>query len=283
MIAAVVLAVIIIIASAVYLFAFYESPSDKDEDAVEMDMNELRSDYVGTEFLTLKPGDSVVVEDEIVYIATDWDGEYDTDVTYIWLKSAHSGENMYDWYDPMYDEYYDHDFIFEGDLTDKYYIGAEVRITLHVTEVNALGMEIEVFREMWEDGGFVPLPVLCMRLVTPWPDDTDYEFPTIEVNLRNTFGYNGLNDRMTVKHVQGDPLDWQGYKIIITNNSDESSTVLTQLSSLGSQNAGESVQINSTIVGFNLINYEKGKAYTIEIYNLKENKRVYNRDNLICE
>ena len=240
-------------------------------------MNDLRSGYDGTDFLKLSPGDKVVVEDEIAYIASDWDDDYDGDVTYIWLESAHGSENMYDWYDPMYGEYYDYDFTFEGDLTDEYYVGAEVKITLHVTEVNALGMEIEVFKEMWENGEFVPLPVLCIKLVTPWPDDTDYQFPTIEVTLKD----NGINDKLTIKHVQGDPLDWSGYKMFITNNSDEYIASLRDLSPLGFQNAGETKFINSTISDFNEIDYERGKAYTIEIYDYKDNKLVYVRDNVV--
>ena len=109
-------------------------------------------------------------------------------------------------------------------------------------------------------------------------DDSEVAFPTIEVTLSD----NGAADRLTIKHVQGDPIDWTGYKVIMTNNTDETTTTMTQLNSLGTQNAGESKQINSTIGGFTGINYEKGKTYTMEIYNLKENKRVFNRDNLVC-
>lgn len=110
-------------------------------------------------------------------------------------------------------------------------------------------------------------------------EDTEIAFPTIEVTLKD----NGANDRLTIKHLQGDPIDWTKYKMILTNNTDETSTTITQLSALGQQSAGESAQVNSTVSGFNGVNYEKGKSYQLEIYNLKENKRVFNRENLICE
>jgi hypothetical protein len=246
-----------------------------------MNMDDIRSDYDEGDFLTLSPGDTVVVEDEIAYIASDWDYEYDMEVTYVWLESAHALEDIDDWYDSWDDDYYDHDLIFEGDLTDEYSSGDEIAITFHVTIVSYYGEDIEVFKEMWDDGDFAPIHPRFITIIKFGPGD-DYNmpvFPTIEVRLQD----NAINDRLIIKHVQGDPIDWTRYKIIMTNNTDDSSTTMTQLNELGWQTAGESKQINRTISGFNHLNYEKGKTYTLEIYNLKENKRVYNRDNLVCE
>ena len=107
-------------------------------------------------------------------------------------------------------------------------------------------------------------------------------FPTIEVTLKQ-----GATDTdsLGLKHIQGDPLDWSKFKVIITNNTDTTDTaVMTDLSVLTQITAGESSSITeSGVTGFSDIDYQKGKAYQLEIYNLKENKRVYNRDNIICE
>ena len=107
-------------------------------------------------------------------------------------------------------------------------------------------------------------------------------FPTIEITLKD---YSNDGDSLRVKHIQGDPLDWSGFKMILTNNPDATDTaVMTDLSSLSQITAGESSTITeSGITGFSDIDYQKGKAYQLEIYNLRENKRVYNRDNIICE
>lgn len=109
----------------------------------------------------------------------------------------------------------------------------------------------------------------------------ELQFPIIEISLVDS-GIAGA-DEMSIKHTSGDPIDWSKYKIILTNNTDGSSTVMTQLNSLGDQSAGEMVLVNSTIADFNGIDYQKGKSYQMEIYNLRENKRVLNHKNLICE
>jgi hypothetical protein len=104
-------------------------------------------------------------------------------------------------------------------------------------------------------------------------------FPVIEVTLHN----NGPDDKLIIKLVHGDPIDWTKYKIILTNNSDGSSTVITQLSSLGWQSTGETFQVNKTIAGFNGLNYEKALSYQLDIYDLRENKRVFTKERLICQ
>ena len=109
-------------------------------------------------------------------------------------------------------------------------------------------------------------------------------FPTIEVTLRDVGNDDNGADTLAIKHIQGDPLEWSDYKVIITNNSDAADTaVITDLSSLDQITAGESSTITESVSGFNDIEYEKASAYQLEIYNLKENKRVYNRDNIICQ
>jgi len=108
-------------------------------------------------------------------------------------------------------------------------------------------------------------------------------FPTIEVTLKHGAS---ASDSLTIKHIQGDPLDWTKFKVIITNQTDTTNTaVMTDLSALTPNQitAGESSSITKSIAGFDDIDYQKGKSYQLEIYNLKENKRVYNKENVICE
>jgi hypothetical protein len=106
-------------------------------------------------------------------------------------------------------------------------------------------------------------------------------FPTIELTLKDEKSTVG-EDTLTVKHTAGDPLDWSRYKIIITNQSDTSDTSV-MISLEGYITAGESITFNSTTTGFANIDYQKTKSYMIEIYNIKENKRVWVKSNLICE
>jgi flagellin-like protein len=125
--------------------------------------------------------------------------------------------------------------------------------------------------------------VLYVWVTSFLPDGTenDFKFPTLEITLTD-----GMDDGDTldIKHTSGDPLDWKKYKVIITNNTDKSDTaVITDLSSLGQITAGEySTITESGISGFSDIDYVKGNSYQLEIYNLKENKRVMNKQNVIC-
>lgn len=124
------------------------------------------------------------------------------------------------------------------------------------------------------------LYVWVMSLV-PDPDEAD-RFPTVEITLQQG-GSDG--DTLTFKHTRGDPLDWSKYKIVITNKTDlTDKAVMTDLSSLNQITTGESSTLTeASITGFGDIDYQKGKAYEIEVYNLKENERSYQKDNVICQ
>jgi flagellin-like protein len=113
------------------------------------------------------------------------------------------------------------------------------------------------------------------------------KFPTIEVTLKEGVPLSPTPslrvDSLTIKHTAGDPLDWTKFKIIITNQSDDTDTsVMNSLS--GEITAGESLQFNgSNSAGFASIEFQKTKSYQIEIYNIKENKQVWIKKNVICE
>jgi len=133
----------------------------------------------------------------------------------------------------------------------------------------------------------VAITVVLASVLYVWvtgflPDGgNEIRFPTVEVELAHG---SGDADTLKIKHTSGAPLDWSKYKMIITNNTDTTDTaIITDLSSLGQITAGESSLITeSSITGFSDIDYQKGNSYQLEIYNLKENKRVLNSENVIC-
>jgi len=110
------------------------------------------------------------------------------------------------------------------------------------------------------------------------PPNDPIEFPTIEMSLKD----GGSNDVLTIKHTTGIPVEWSKHKIIITNNTDESQISMDKLNALGYQSFGETVSINSTIPGFTDMDFEKGKTYRVEIYNIDQGQRVYDNTNVIC-
>jgi hypothetical protein len=104
------------------------------------------------------------------------------------------------------------------------------------------------------------------------------KFPTIEITLTDSSNADSLN----IKHTAGDPLDWSDYKMIITNQSDTSDTAIMNSLS-GVITAGEVKTFTSEgTAGFSSINYQRTKAYSIEIFNIEENKLVWQKKNVIC-
>ena len=119
-------------------------------------------------FKSLSPGDTVKIEEKLVYIASEYDDWEDETVTYIWLESAHKGETEDDWreYDDWDEDYYyyDSDFTFQSDLTSTYSAGDDVVITLHIIKIEFYGYTREFFDELW-DGKQITynLPTSCMK------------------------------------------------------------------------------------------------------------------------
>ncbi|UCE36580.1 MAG: hypothetical protein JSW00_13830 [Thermoplasmata archaeon] len=140
-----------------------------DESAITMTFAELIEDVESSEntleFKTLEPGDTLKIEDEIVYIASEYDEWDEETVTYIWFKSAHKSEDIDDWYDDYWDDYYNYDFTFKGNLTNDFDVEDDVVVTLHVIKIDMYGYEREYFEEMWdEDAQTVQnLPSSCIK------------------------------------------------------------------------------------------------------------------------
>jgi len=88
---------------------------------------------------TLEDGDSLVIQDSITDIYYD----PDTDTTVVVFEWSEGEENNS--YAPF----------FEGDITDKYTIGQEVRITVTIKYVEisygGFDFKIEIFEEQWEN------------------------------------------------------------------------------------------------------------------------------------
>ncbi|UCE36578.1 MAG: zinc ribbon domain-containing protein [Thermoplasmata archaeon] len=149
----VVVAVVVVIIVAV--FAMMMLGGNGNGKTVTMTAKELMDDITYTEdtwgYKSLKPGDTLKIKDEIIYIASEYDDWYEETVTYFWFKSEHKNEDIDDWYDSYWNEYEDYDITFKGDLTDDFEEGDEVIITLHCIKVEKYGYEREVFREVWDE------------------------------------------------------------------------------------------------------------------------------------
>jgi hypothetical protein len=112
-------------------------------------------------------------------------------------------------------------------------------------------------------------------------DQQTGKFPIIEAILKDSSTTNE-GDELSFKHISGDPLDWSKHKILMTNNSDETDTA-AMMSLSGITSAGEIITFDSSTIGFADIDYQQANFYTVEIYNLKENRREYEKSNVICE
>ncbi|UCH88186.1 MAG: hypothetical protein JSV49_07930 [Thermoplasmata archaeon] len=113
-------------------------------------------------------------------------------------------------------------------------------------------------------------------------DDEEFVpgFPVIEVNI---YDFGGTSqDEIKIRHISGDPLDWSDWKLVITNNSDDSSITLADLSSKGEIQTGESTTIDDSINGFSM-NFKKGSTYTIDIFNIEYQKKAYGNKGIVCK
>jgi hypothetical protein len=129
------------------------------------------------------------------------------------------------------------------------------------------------------------LAIIGMAVFYVWSmdlSDTGGEsvmFPTLEITLKDSH----TGDSMNIKHTAGDQIDWSDYKIIITNQSDTSDTAfMTSLS--GTLSAGRQTTLTSEgTSGFSSIDYQRTKSYKIEIYEIDDNRLVWQKRNHICE
>ena len=117
-----------------------------------------------------------------------------------------------------------------------------------------------------------------------------YEFPTIEINIKHSAGSD--ENRVIVRHIGGDSINWQDYKIVIRNESNEADTV-TMSSISGELKYGEAVvftddsaSANSLssgyYVSFGSFDFTIGYGYTIEIYHLEMAKLVHRSSGVTC-
>jgi FlaG/FlaF family flagellin (archaellin) len=111
--------------------------------------------------------------------------------------------------------------------------------------------------------------------------DTDEgieQFPTLEITIMDL----PSGDELKFKQTSGDPLDWSKYKIIIANQSDDLDTAV-MLTLSGIMVPGETITFNATNAsGFSDIDYRYNTFYNLEIYNIRDNKRVFYKNNIIC-
>ena len=163
----------IIILASLSFFGFNENKK-----TVIMNYQQYKDDIrysvgYGLGFESLEPGDTLEIEDEIRYIASEFDSYNQEWVTYIWFNSTHHGETvdnwrkLYYWDDEDY-SYSNYDLTFKGNLTNLYKIGDKVIVTLHIVEIKWYGYEIEYFEEMLsndEELNYQYLPETCIEHV----------------------------------------------------------------------------------------------------------------------
>jgi DNA-directed RNA polymerase subunit beta' len=199
MVAGVVVIILIIIAASYFLVLAPtddNGPSDgngngQGRETTTMDFSDVQDelnywDEHDGQFETLDPGDTLIIEDEIIFIASeryyDWDTDSYETLTYVYFKSAHQGDTSDDWYyyywydDDYY--YYDYDLTFQGDITDDFKIGDQVKVTLHIISIDwedytgqsssykdYEGRDIEYFDEMWDGKNVHHLPRSSIELI----------------------------------------------------------------------------------------------------------------------
>ncbi|UCH88185.1 MAG: type IV pilin N-terminal domain-containing protein [Thermoplasmata archaeon] len=111
-----------------------------------------------------------------------------------------------------------------------------------------------------------------------YPDDIEYSiFPKVELRLNN-----GDPDSLEVKHISGDPLDWSYYQIVIINLSNEARANIPFIDADHLWIGETTIITEDNAEGFGYIDYKKGNAYDIEIYNKEMQSRELLAENLIC-
>jgi flagellin-like protein len=104
-------------------------------------------------------------------------------------------------------------------------------------------------------------------------------FGLMDVEIRDS----PTGDYMRLKLIDGDPVNWTKYKIIITNESDPDDQA-TMLTLMGNMEIGYWMTFDqSNAPGFNGINYQETERYSLEVYHIQKNKRVYNQDLILCK
>ncbi len=112
------------------------------------------------DILEVEPGDTLIIRDELVYIASEHNSTLDITVTYIWFNSTHMGQDESQWYNSSSDLYMNFDYMIEGDHTSDYSVGDTMDITFHIIEVDTEFIKGEMFRELWDSENEVPTFVL---------------------------------------------------------------------------------------------------------------------------
>lgn len=295
----VVLVLLVILASAFLFMGPDEDNGDTKTQTQKMDMQGLMDDMVETDdsihFKSLEPGDKVIIEDEIVYIATKFQFSTFETETYIWFESTHQGESVYDWrdYDPYLGgyTYHDYDLTFDGDLSYEYGKGDNVQITLHVIEITYDGVKSEYFDEMWDGEDLQNLPNSAIDFVWEPSNNGNGEeeppFATVEIDLE--VGEDGMR-YLVIDHRSGNPIKWSEYIITVKDvSSNANLAIIGDIT--GIQKFGETFIItdnrsllggiySSDIFGVTVVS---GDQYEISILDLAAQQLVHSEKIVAAE
>jgi hypothetical protein len=103
-------------------------------------------------------------------------------------------------------------------------------------------------------------------------------FPTLEIEILDL----PAGDQINIKHVSGDPIYWREYKMIIMNQTDPSNSMVL-ITLPGQTVASEISHFNITNTpNFDKIDFNNTDFYDLELYNIKDSKRVFQKTNILC-
>lgn len=121
------------------------------------------------------------------------------------------------------------------------------------------------------------LYVWVMNLSTT--EDKVEKFPSLEISLYDL----PEGDEIIIKHISGNVIKWEKYKILVTNTTNVTN-IAWIFSPPGELSSSETIVFNATNTnGLDDVDYRRNLYYDLEIYDIKENKRVYLERNILCE
>jgi ABC-type transport system involved in multi-copper enzyme maturation permease subunit len=118
------------------------------------------------DFPGLEPDDVLIIEDQVVYIASQYNSTLNMNVTYVWFNSTEIIKGDYQWYNSSLDLYNNFDIIIEGQVADNYSAGDIMEITLHIIEVESFFLKGEFFKEIWDSENKIP------KIAMPFDSET---------------------------------------------------------------------------------------------------------------
>lgn len=107
------------------------------------------------DFLGLEPEDTVIIEDQVVAISSEYNATVGTSVTYVQFNIPPVDGNQTDPLTQLLFQYLN-PMVIEGNHTDDYQVGDTIRITLHIIKVDSGLIKGEFIGELWDSENDFP-------------------------------------------------------------------------------------------------------------------------------